>query len=175
MKTVNIFPHLTPHSRVWIYTSNKQIDHAIVPFIEQELRLYVSEWTAHAEKVKADAGVFYNYFIILAADESQVKVSGCSIDSSVHFIQRLAEKYDLNLFDRFFTVYLHDGRLSGADRETLQQLIYKGEVSADTMVFNNTIQTLHELRNKWLVPMHNSWHFMAFDFPEVITGRSFHR
>jgi signal transduction histidine kinase len=41
---------------------------------------------------------------VLIADENEVSVSGCSIDSSVKFIQHLQSEYQLNFFDRFYSV-----------------------------------------------------------------------
>lgn len=43
-----------------------------------------------------DGFVMYNRFVVLMADESEVGVSGCSMDASVHFIKGLAAEFNTN-------------------------------------------------------------------------------
>jgi hypothetical protein len=160
----NLFNHLPAHSKVWIYQSNQPIDAAVAENIRADVKQFVSGWTAHSEKVIADADVLFNYFIVLVADENAVKVSGCSIDSSVRFIQLLEEKYQLNLFDRFYTVYVNNNEVKGADKVSLQHLIDEGTLTADTLVFNNLIQHVAQLQNEWLLPLKQSWHSRVFRF-----------
>jgi hypothetical protein len=171
MHTEKIFQHLAPHSKVWIYQSDKHIDDAQVALIKDEVKQFVSVWTSHSQKVIAGADVLFNYFIVLAADEQQVQVGGCSIDSSVQFMQRLAEKYNLNFFDRFFTVYVLNDKIHGADKNTFQQLIENGTLNEATPVFNNLVQNVAELQTKWLVPLHQSWHKRVFSFPLTIADK----
>lgn len=48
-------------------------------------------------------------------------------------------------------------------REGFQQLVEHGAVSPDTVVFDNTIQTIGALREgHWEIPAHRSWHARAF-------------
>ncbi len=163
-KIAALFPDLAPQARVWIYQSNRAIEKELLPAIEHQVKQFVAEWTAHSKKVIADGAVFENHFIILAADEAAVKVSGCSIDSSVAFMRQLQEKYALDFFDRFHTVYIdaHQNFQSVA-KDQLQQLLREGKVTSGTLLFNNMVQTLGELKNNWLVPLKNSWHARFFD------------
>jgi hypothetical protein len=167
--TTSLFNNLPAHARVWIYQSDKRIDDALVAEINNEVKVFTQSWTAHTQKVIADGVVLFNYFVVLAADEQQVQVSGCSIDSSVKFIQQLQEKYKLNFFDRMYTTYLHHNEVKGADKEILQQLLNIATINADTLVFNNLIQSVAQLQTQWLMPLKNSWHKRIFNF-EVSVG-----
>jgi hypothetical protein len=162
-----LFNHLPAHSKVWIYQSNQTIDADVAENIRAEVKRFISGWTAHSEKVIADGDVLFNHFIVLVADENAVKVSGCSIDSSIHFVQQLEEKYRINFFDRFYTVYINDDEAKGADKVSLQHLIDEGKITADTLVFNNLIQHLGQLHNEWLIPLKQSWHSRIFNLPVV--------
>lgn len=166
--TSTSFNNLPPHARVWIYQSNKKIDDVLANEINKEVKNFTQGWTAHTKKVIADGAVLFNHFIVLAADEQQVQVSGCSIDSSVKFIQHLQEKYNLNFFDRLYTTYYYNNEVKGADKDTLQQMLDSGTINADTLVFNNLIQTVEQLQNQWLIPLKNSWHKRVFNFSVAV-------
>jgi hypothetical protein len=166
--TTSLFNNLPAHSRVWIYQSNQRIDDATVVEINKGVKAFAQSWTAHTQKVTADGAVLFNHFIVLAADEQQVQVSGCSIDSSVKFIQQIQEKYNLHFFDRLYTTYYHNNEVKGADKDTLQQLLDAGIIDANTLVFNNLIQNVEQLQTKWLIPLKDSWHKRVFNFTSVI-------
>lgn len=166
--TTSIFNNLPAYARVWIYQSNKRIDDAVVAEINNEIKAFTQGWTAHSKKVIADGTVLFNYFIVLAADEQQVQVSGCSIDSSVKFIQLIQEKYNLHFFDRLYTTYVENNEVKGADKETLQQFLDAGTINANTLVFNNLIQTVEQLQTRWQMPLKDSWHKRIFNFTKAI-------
>jgi hypothetical protein len=162
--TASLFNNLPAHARVWIYQSDKRIDDTLAAEINAEVKAFTQTWTAHSKKVIADGAVLFNYFIVLAADEQQVQVSGCSIDSSVKFIQQLQEKHNLHFFDRLYTTYYNNNEVNGANKDTLQQQLDADTITADTLVFNNLIQTVEQLQTKWLIPLKDSWHKRVFNF-----------
>jgi hypothetical protein len=94
------FNTLSDQSRIWIYQ-------AAVPFTAQQLavisakcKAFINAWTRHGDDLKGSFTIKYNQFLILAVDESFNSVSGCSIDSSVHFIQGLETELELSLLDK---------------------------------------------------------------------------
>jgi len=165
IQTNDLFKQLPSYSKVWIYQSNQKIDDSVAEKIRADVQQFVSGWTAHAAKVIAKGDVLFNYFVVMAADENAVQVSGCSIDGSVRFIQHLEEKYGLNFFDRFYTVYAYGNEIKGADKDTFQQLLDEGNIHSETLVFNNLIPTLEQLQNNWMQPLKQSWHKRVFNFP----------
>lgn len=168
ISTQHLFPHFPDTSKIWIYTSNKPLQEAETAAILDELKKFVAQWKSHNNRVVADADVVFQYFLLLTADESREPVSGCAIDRSIVFIQQLAQRHHLNLFDRFYTIFVKDNQLWGADRNTFQQYILNEIVNEQTLVFNNAITHLHQLRNEWLVPLKTSWHSKVFQFPNSI-------
>ena len=91
------FEELPNQARIWIYPSNR-------PFTEEELeRLipsldhFVANWAAHGTPLKAAYTLPYRRFIVLGVDQDNQKASGCSIDSSVRFIQEIEEEFQVTL------------------------------------------------------------------------------
>lgn len=145
-------------SRVWIYQADRAFIETEAISINNAINQFVSQWLAHKAKVIGDGILQYNRFVILVADEEKLQVSGCSIDSTVRFIKELGAAYKVNFFDRFYTCYWNNNVLEGADFETFKTKLAQGELSENTIVFNNLVTTLNGLENQWQVPLSKSWH-----------------
>ncbi len=161
--TSTLFQELPITSRVWVYQSNRPFTPAEATAVGNSLQAFVGEWTAHKLKVAAGAVLLYNRFVILAADEREVGVSGCSIDGSVRFIKELGAQYGVDFFDRFHVAYSAGDAVQSANRAGFEQLIASGEITGDTIVYNNLVESLQDLRTKWEVPFKESWHSRVFE------------
>ena len=87
-------------SRIWIYPSNRKFSDEEVEEIKVSLEKFIEEWSAHGAALEASFDIRYNRFIILAVNQDVQAASGCSIDSSVQFIQQLENKYQVDLLDK---------------------------------------------------------------------------
>lgn len=146
-------------SKVWIYQSTRPFTETEVKAISQACAAFVTEWAAHGTQLTADYAILFNQFICLFVDESAYGASGCSIDSSVHFVQSLERKFSLELFTRTEVAYLNAKQeletIHMNDMENAKKL---GKISADTLVFNNLVTTKGEMKTNWIVPVSESWH-----------------
>ncbi len=154
--------HFSENSRVWVYQSDRELTDNEALQIKVLLDNFTTGWTAHNNQLKAKAEIRYNRFIILIVDESQAGASGCSIDKSVHFMQQIESQFGINLFDRFNLAYRQGSEVLAASRAQFEELLKQGSINADTIVFNNLVQNLTELENKWEVPFKDSWHMQLF-------------
>jgi hypothetical protein len=150
------------NSRVWIYQSDKQLNDADVIKLQIMLDNFTTGWTAHNNQLKAKAEIRYNRFIVLIVDESQAGATGCSIDKSVHFMKQVEQEFGVNLFDRFNLAYRNGEEVLSVPRHTFEDLIVNKAIDTNTIVFNNMVQNLTELENKWEVPFKDSWHIQLF-------------
>ncbi|WP_295792727.1 ABC transporter ATPase [Mucilaginibacter sp.] len=154
--------HFSENSRVWVYQSDRELTDNEALQIKVLLDNFTTGWTAHNNQLKAKAEIRYNRFIVLIVDESQAGASGCSIDKSVHFMQQIEAQFGINLFDRFNLAYRQGSEVLSAPRAQFEELLKQGDINTDTIVFNNLVQNLTELENKWEVPFKNSWHIQLF-------------
>lgn len=157
------YTELSPQSKIWIYQNSRPFNDSETSNIQQEIAEFVQQWAAHGQGLKAYGNVYYNRFIVLMVDETAHGASGCSIDSSVHFLKELQQKYNVNLFDRLNMAYRNSiNEIATADRNTFQKLVNMGEINDDTIVFNNLVRNKAEFEAKWEVPMTESWHKRIF-------------
>lgn len=151
------FNELAPSSKVWIYQSDRPFGELEKKQIEEKLIAFANRWAAHQKDLKASVNIAHNQFVILAVDESQHAASGCSIDSSVHFMKDLEIEFGLNFFDRSKVPFLVNDGLELMPMKELKEKIALGQIKKDTPTFNNFVQSKGELDEKWLVNAENSW------------------
>ena len=145
-------------SRVWVYQSSKKLSEKEVVVLQSQLNAFVQDWSAHSQQLSAMGDVLFSRFIILAVDESQAGASGCSIDKSVHFLQTIENQYDITLFDRLTFSYLDENEAKTVSSSDFKRLYTEGPISDETLVFDNTINTVSALKSGWLKPLKESWH-----------------
>ena len=152
------YQKLPPHTRAWIYQSNREFTPEEADKIKHELEEFVVQWTAHDKQLEAFGDVFYNRFIVFMIDEEKARASGCSIDKSVHLLKDMERKYGVSLFDRFVFAYKENGKVLTAGKEEFARLMNEGKISDDTVVFNNLVANKLEFEANWEVPLRDSWH-----------------
>ena len=146
-----------PASRVWIYQSNRLFSISEALEIEEMLEAFVSDWKSHGTPVKGYANLFFGQFIVLMADESATGVSGCSTDSSVRLIKQIEQQYKVNLFDRLLLAFVVKEKLQLIPLAQLNYAVENNFITADSLYFNNIVQTKEELQNNWIIPIKDSW------------------
>jgi hypothetical protein len=144
-------------SRIWIYLCNRQFTLNETLQIDELLQDFTSAWKSHGADVKGFGKIFFGQFIILMADESATGVSGCSTDASVRLIKNIELDYNINLFDRQTLAFIVNERIQLYPLSNLKSILKNDLISADTLYFNNTIETKKELLSHWIVPIKDSW------------------
>ena len=83
------FENLPLESKIWIYQSNRKFSDAEFSEIEADVISFLEKWEAHSVGLESSYQLKYNRFIIIAVNQEVQAATGCSIDSSVQFIQKL--------------------------------------------------------------------------------------
>ncbi len=146
-----------PSSRVWVYQSNRLFTMGEAITIEDQLNQFVASWNSHGDPVKGFGTLYFGQFVILIADESATGVSGCSTDSSVRLIKEFERIYQVNLFDRQLLAFVIKEKIQMLPMNQLNYAAENGFINSETLYFNNTVLTLRELRENWLIPVKASW------------------
>ncbi|MDB9712872.1 ABC transporter ATPase, partial [Flavobacteriaceae bacterium] len=101
------FDVISNESRVWIYQSNRTLSPKEITEIELKIKNFLISWTAHGSDLETSFIIKYSRFIIISLNESFNMATGCSIDSSVRFIQELEKQYSISLLDKMNVSYRH--------------------------------------------------------------------
>ncbi len=152
------FNTLPETSRIWIYQADRSFTAEELDEIQGEMEAFLKDWTAHGSQLKAGYEIRYKRFIIIALDQSQTGASGCSIDASVHFIQHLEKKYDVQLLDKMNVSYKQGEYIAYKSLVDFKKMAKQKAVSKNTIVFNNLVNNKQEYEEHWEVPASESWH-----------------
>lgn len=118
---------------------------------------FTAQWTAHNMQLKATGQVYFNRFIVLLVDETQAGASGCSIDKSVHFIKQIEEKLGVSLFNRQLIAYKKGEDINTFLLGEVDKYVANGELTPETVFFNNTVTTKQQFDEQWQQPIAQSW------------------
>lgn len=152
-----------PSSRVWIYQSNRLLSLSEALEAEQLLHTFTASWKSHGTPVKGAGYLFFGQFFILMADETATGVSGCSTDSSVHFVKELEQHFGIQLFDRTTLAFVVNDKIERLPLSQLNYAIQQGFIRRDTLFFNNNVLSKQELEDQWIIPAGESWLKIRFE------------
>ena len=152
------YKNLPNNSRVWIYQSEREFNQKEIEIISAKAEEFINSWTRHGDNLKGSFTIKYNQFLVLAVDESFNTVSGCSIDSSVRFIQLLEKELQLDLMNKMNITFKDNETINLVKLSDFQQFAKDKKISLETIVFNNMVNTKEDFENKWEIPAKQSWH-----------------
>lgn len=156
------FDQLPEDARLWIYQANRSFTEEELKEIESDLNEFLIQWTAHGADLKAAFDLKYKRFIVIGLDQQFNAASGCSIDASVHFIQGLEKKYEVDLMDKMNVSYKQGEFIAYKPLIDFKKMVKDGAVSKNTIVFNNLVATKEEFDQNWEVKASESWHSRFF-------------
>jgi hypothetical protein len=152
------YKNLPNNSRVWIYQADREFTDTEIDFIASKAEDFINQWTRHGDDLKGSFTFKYNQFFVLAVDESFNNVSGCSIDSSVRFVQALEKELQLDLMNKMNITFKDNDTINLAKLSDFQRFVKEQKVTLETIVFNNMVNTKEDFENNWEIPAKESWH-----------------
>ncbi|MCB0383031.1 MAG: ABC transporter ATPase [Psychroserpens sp.] len=152
------FNELPEESRIWIYQANRSFSDQEISEIEEKLKTFIENWTAHGSDLQSGFTIKYKRFIIIALNQNLNKATGCSIDASVHFIQQLEKEYNVDLMDKMNVSYKQGDFIAYKTLLDFKKMAKDKAVSKNTIVFNNMVTNIAEFNENWEVPASESWH-----------------
>lgn len=152
------YKNFPDNSKVWIYQSSKPLDEDEVNFLKVRIDEFVAAWESHGSLLKADFDVLHNLFIAFFVDEQGDRMCGSAQDRAVRLMKDLEQELEVELVNRMNLSYLKNGKVVVVKMNDFAALYENGEITDDTLVFNNTITTKKEFDTIWKTPLKNSWH-----------------
>ena len=156
------FENLPEDSKIWIYQSNRKFSDDEMTEIENDLKPFIENWSAHGTSLEASYLLKYNRFIILAVNQEVQPATGCSIDSSVAFIQNLEQKHQVDLLDKMNVTFKNGEHIAHKSLIDFKRMAKEKAVTENTIVFNNLVNNIEEYNESWEVPAIDSWHSRFF-------------
>ncbi len=151
------FSNFEDSSKLWVYAFCDPLNKKEKAIVETTLKDFTQHWMSHETKTKGSYQIIYDQFALLVNEEKMI--SGCSIDSSVRIFKDLESTYHLKALDKSLIFYQDKkNKIDHFNRFDINLLIRKKIISSNTIIFDNSISTLKQLRlGKWEVEAKKTW------------------
>jgi hypothetical protein len=157
------FDQLPDHARLWVFASERPLSPAEADGLLAAVDAFLDTWHAHQIPLTCARDWRHDRFLLVGVDEQAAGVSGCSIDALVRTMKSLGHDLGVNLLDHAAVFFHAADEVRRLDRDAFAEAVAAGEVSPKTVVFDNTVATVGELRaGSWEREAATSWHQRAF-------------
>lgn len=151
------FEQMSDNARVWIYQAERKLTKSETDFVAESAKAFLSQWQAHGQDLQASFSVAHDQFLLISVCESVSQASGCSIDASVHLIKALESQIGISFMTSGQIAFLQDDNVELYAFNNLKQQVEKNSILPETMVFDNTVKTVGEFKDRWLVQSKQTW------------------
>ena len=153
------FESLPGDARLWVFAAADPVSAAHEPRLLAAVDGFLADWRAHGEPLTNGRVWRDQRFLAVAVDQSTAGASGCSIDGLFRSLTTVGQAIGTTLLGGG-RVYYRDasGAIVCVDRATFGERAARGEVTAETPVFDTTVGTAQAWRERFELPARESWH-----------------
>ncbi len=145
-------------NKLWIFQANRVLTQTEENAISQLLVDFLQSWNSHGADLKSEFQILDHKFIIINVDEDQAKTTGCSIDSLNQCVRQIDAEYHLDLLNRLLISYeVEKGEIATLSISEFKEKVKSSQLSPDTTVYNLSVSTDIEFKEKFKQPLKNSW------------------
>src|SRR5262245_22594244 len=157
------FESLPDSSRLWIFPADRPLALEEQDALMRSAEAGLDDWSAHGSPVTWGCRIERGQALVIGVDETRTALTGCSIDGAIRQIRELESRFKTSLLDHGRVFFREDERMRAVSRPEFKKLVIAGTIKDDTLVYNNVIATVGELRQgAWELPYSRSWHSEAF-------------
>ena len=145
------FDTLNDSSRLWLYGSETEFTKQQKEHISEKLTTFLESWEYHQQKLTASFKISENRFIIIALDDREYGVGGCSMDGLQRLIQTFENDLSISLMNRL-NVFCKIGE----EIQCIPSFKLKSVANSETLFYDLTIQKKTDLHT-FLKPISEGW------------------
>jgi hypothetical protein len=144
-------------SKVWIYQADRPLTEAEINSLTTQGDEFVKNWTSHQQALKAALKIIDKWFVFISVDEDFNAPGGCSIDKSIHFMQQMGGKLNVDFFNRINIAAVVDEEIKLVKLSDMAAMLGAGVLSPQSIVYNNSVSTIEQWRTQWQIPLAESF------------------
>ena len=153
------FDALPDEARVWVFGASAPLADTAAATLLREVDAYLREWQAHGEPLTCARDLHSGQFLAIGVDQSTAGASGCSIDALFRILQGLERSLGASLVAGGRVFYRDaTGAVQCVDRPTYAARARAGVLGNDTPVFDTTLTSARDYRERFERPAAASWH-----------------
>lgn len=151
-------------ARIWIFGAGRQLRSAEAVALLASVDGFLAEWRAHGVPLRSARDWRYGRFLVVGVDPGTAPPTGCSVDALVGVLKQLEQEMGVRFLGNEAVWYRDaQGDVQSAPRAEFRSLAREGRVTPDSVVFDNSVTELAELRDgQWEGPARDRWHAAFF-------------
>lgn len=152
------FKELSADAKVWIYIGDNRLNQAEKNELLGKLEPFLSRWKSEGKEFKSSYELIDDQILVIGGVSEGFALSGCTMDALKKTVMKWDETLKMNftLIPKF--CYRQENKIICRSQADFKKDIQAGLVSQDTIVFDNTIQSIEAYRNGIEFPLSKSWH-----------------
>lgn len=157
------FSELPDDARLWVFPLSRALSSDQEAEVRDRIDAFLDLWATHGAPLTSGREWVEGRFLLVAVDEATAPPSGCSIDGLARVLKGEGARLGMSFLDQGPVWFRQDGALVSVSREAFRALAEAGEVGADTIVFDNAVTRLSQVRGgEWEKRAGDSWHGKVF-------------
>ena len=153
------FSDLPADARLWVFAAERPVTGGAAHRMLAAVDDYLGRWQAHGFPLTCAREWTEDRFLAIGVDQSTAGASGCSIDGLFRMLKGMEGELGTHLVGGG-TVYYRDpsGPILAVSREEFSELAADGAVRGDTRVFDTTVGTVRDWKERFETETSRSWH-----------------
>lgn len=153
------FDQLSDDAHIWIFAADRPITGAAAERFLGAVDEFLAHWHAHGAPLTNARLWRDDRFLVIGADDWERHASGCSIDGLFRVFKALQSELGATMLGGGRVFWRDaDGEVRMATRDAFAERAARGEVGAETPVFDTSLTRLGDWRARFEVPAGRSWH-----------------
>ena len=152
------FDQLPAAARVWVFAASRPVTGDAAERLLDAVDRHLEQWAAHGAPLTSGRAWTEEHFLTVAVDQRTANASGCSIDGLFRTLQHLEREIGASLVGGGRVLYRDSsGTVHSVTRDEWSALGAQHEVDAATPVFDPTVTSLGDWRDRFETPARESW------------------
>lgn len=153
------FESLPSSARVWVFVGDHAVAAPAAVQLLSEVDAYLSQWKAHGAPLTCGRDWADDRFLTIAVDQSAAGASGCSIDGLFRTLSAIGPAIGASMIGTALVHYRdRSGAIQSVSREAFGERAGHGEITTETPVYDTSVTTLDEWRERFASTVGESWH-----------------
>jgi len=153
------FEELPDSARIWVYGSDSDLSSESETKLLSAVDEFLARWAAHGVPLHTARRWDDGRFLTIGVDSTKEGASGCSIDGLFRTLKSLEPSLGVQIVTSGLVYYrANDGVIHSVTRDEFTDRASKGEIDANTEVFDLSVMSLGEWEGRFKSRAGDSWH-----------------
>ena len=152
------FTSLPADARVWVFACDRELTDDQARQLLAQVDGYLGQWKAHGAPLRCAREWLHDRFLAVGIDPTAEQASGCSIDDLFRHLREIGNSLGTQMLGGGRVFYrAADGRTRSASRAEFSVLATRGDVTADTTVFDTSVILADDWRRRFERRAGDAW------------------